>query len=122
MKAEEKARRSAFSSVVMKAYDQNDYLIYYGEINKTFSKLNDNNVPANAILFVMAISLIIPFFGRTAVSWIIDVDTVGATIAYCYTSAAAFFLASKENNLLIKITGLIGAVISIVFNLFLLKL
>ena len=87
---------------------------------KSFAKLNENNVPANAIFFIMAISLLIPFFGRTAIGWIIDVNTVGATIAYMYTSAAAFFLARKAHNFPAKVTGLLGVIISISFNLFLL--
>ena len=85
-----------------------------------FAKLNENNTPANVIFFIMLISLPIPFFGRTAIGWIIDVNTVGATIAYAYTSAAAFVVARKENNRLIKITGGLGILMALIFNLYLL--
>jgi amino acid transporter len=58
--------------------------------------IDRNNTPRNAIIALMAVSVIIPFFGRTAISWIVDVTTVGAAIAYAYTSAAAFFTAKNE--------------------------
>ena len=85
---------------------------------KTFSKLNNLGTPKNAVLFIILISLPIPFLGRTAISWIIDVNTIGATIAYGYTSAVAFILARRNNYLPVKITGAIGAIISLIFFLY----
>ena len=81
-------------------------------------RLNGRQVPQNAILFIMAVSVLLPFFGRTAISWIVDVTTVGATIAYAYTSAAALRSARREGNRLVKATGLIGLIISLVFVLY----
>ena len=52
-----------------------------------FAKRNRHGAPENAILVILAVSLVMPFFGRTAISWIVDVTTVGAAIAYAYTSA-----------------------------------
>ena len=83
-----------------------------------FGKLNENRVPRNAIAFVTGISMLLPFFGRTAISWIVDVTTVGATIAYAYTSAAALKEARREGNALAKATGMAGVVISLVFMLY----
>ena len=80
-----------------------------------FGKLNSSAIPQNAIAFLMCISLFIPFLGRTAIGWIVDVNTVGATIAYAYTSACAIHLANEEKNKKIKITGVIGIVMSIIF-------
>ncbi|MBR1741895.1 MAG: amino acid permease, partial [Lachnospiraceae bacterium] len=80
-----------------------------------FAGLNADGSPQNALLFLMVISLPIPFFGRTAIGWIIDVNTVGATVAYAYTSAAAFANAREEKNRKIQITGVIGVVMSVVF-------
>lgn len=85
---------------------------------KFFGKLNENHTPKNAILFVMLLSLPIPFLGRTAISWIVDVNTIGATIAYAYTSAVAFAKARKAKNLKAELTGLIGCVISVIFFLY----
>ena len=80
-----------------------------------FGKLNGSRTPSNAILFILLLSLPIPFFGRTAISWIIDVSTIGATIAYAYTSVIAFLAARQENNRLVEITGVVGAAVSVLF-------
>ena len=61
-------------------------------------EISRSSTPRNAILSIMLISLIIPFFGRTATSWIIDVTTVGAAIAYAYTSAATFKTARQNGD------------------------
>ena len=83
-------------------------------------RLDRNGSPRNAILFVVGISLVIPFFGRTVIGWPVDVSSIGAAVAYCCTSAAAFKFACKKRDALTKATGLAGAVMSIVFCLLLL--
>lgn len=70
--------------------------------------------PANAILFVMIISLIAPFFGRNTLVWIVDMSSVGAAIGYGYTSAAAFKFALKDKKYGIMITGVLGTIFAIV--------
>ncbi|MBQ7563313.1 MAG: amino acid permease [Lachnospiraceae bacterium] len=80
-----------------------------------FGKLNADASPQNAILFLMGISLVIPFLGRTAIGWIIDVNTVGATIAYGYTSGDALYHAKQEGNEKVKLTGIIGLAMSVFF-------
>ncbi len=89
-------------------------------ISKWFAKLNENGVPGNAILFMMIISISVPFVGRNMISWVVDATTVGATIVYGYTSACAYITAKKESRRLFKITGVVGVIISAVFALFLL--
>lgn len=84
-----------------------------------FGRLNDNGVPRNAVLFIMALSCLIPFFGRTAVAWIVDVTTIGATIVYGYTCYTAYLCAKRENSLTYKITGLTGMVVAILFSVYL---
>lgn len=85
---------------------------------KWFKKTNRDGNPVNAIIFIMAISAIIPFFGRTAISWIIDVTTVGATIIYTYTSAAALKAARQNKNTLVTVTGILGIAFSLMFALY----
>ena len=85
---------------------------------KWFGKLSNFHTPKNAIIFIMLLSLPIPFLGRTAISWIIDVNTIGATIAYAYTSAVAFKQARIENNFKAKVTGLLGCIISVIFFMY----
>ncbi len=74
-------------------------------------------VPRNAILCILAVSAIFPFFGRTAISWIVDVTTVGATICYALASASAWKTAGQENNRKYEIFGMIGMVVSVLFAL-----
>lgn len=68
--------------------------------------------PKNAILFVMCVSIIAPFFGRTVLGWIVDMSSVGAAIGYGYTSGAAFCYAKKQGDKKIMLTGLIGMLIA----------
>lgn len=78
------------------------------------------NTPKNAILFTMAIALVAPFFGRTALNWIVDMSSTGAAIGYGYTSLAALKEAAKEKDTKVMITGAIGAVFSVIFLVLLL--
>ena len=72
-------------------------------------------VPRNAILSILIVSSIFPFFGRTAISWIVDVTTVGATIAYALASASAWKTAERENDKKYMAFGLIGMIVSVLF-------
>ena len=85
-----------------------------------FGRLSKSGSPKNAILFITAVSLVIPFFGRTAIGWIVDVTTIGATIAYGYASIAAFKRAKADGKKLIMVTGIIGLVMSAAFSVYLL--
>ncbi|MGX8702894.1 MAG: amino acid permease, partial [bacterium] len=78
---------------------------------------DENHVPRRAILIILCISVVMPFFGRTAISWIVDVTTVGATIAYAFASAAAWKTARKEKNRFQMVLGIAGLVISLIFAL-----
>ena len=80
-------------------------------------ELDNNCVPRRAILCILCISIILPFFGRTAISWIVDVTTVGAVIAYAFASASAWKQAKREQNRLFTVLGIVGMVISLLFAL-----
>ena len=77
-------------------------LIYALSVDEVFphwqwlGKLDGNGSPRNAILLVVGVSLVIPFFGRTVIGWPVEVSSIGAAVAYCVTSAAAFKLAKKN--------------------------
>lgn len=43
---------------------------------------NGQGIPDRAIFLTAAVSVFIPFLGRTAIGWIVDVTTLGATIIY----------------------------------------
>ena len=83
-----------------------------------FSRLNDNHIPQNALLALTGISVLIPFLGRTAIGWIVDVTTFGAIIAYAYTSSAAAIEAKYENNGKVIFTGILGFIISVIIFLY----
>jgi len=86
-----------------------------------FGKLHpEHKTPKNAILFVMCISIIAPFFGRTALGWIVDMSSLGAAIGYGYTSLAAIKYAKQEGEKGIQVTGVIGAIMALMFCILLL--
>lgn len=83
--------------------------VWFGKLHPVYK------TPVNAIVFIMCIALIAPFFGRTALGWIVDMSSLGAAIGYGYTSAAAFKIAKTEHDTSIMITGLIGLVMGFAF-------
>ncbi len=89
-----------------------------GMLPKWFGWVNEDHSPQNALIFLTVISLFIPFLGRTALGWIVDVSTIGATIAYAYTSATAIVDSRRNNNRFIMVTGIIGTVMSLFFFLY----
>ncbi len=89
-----------------------------GMMPEKLGSLDKNGVPRYAIMAIMAVSVFIPLFGRTAVGWIVDVTTVGAAIVYAYVSACAMKKAHNESNALVTATGLIGLLISLIFLLY----
>ncbi len=76
--------------------------------------------PRNAIIFVMVCSMVAPFFGRTALNWIVDMSAIGGAIGYGYTSAAAMLQARKENRPWLVASGAVGVLLSIFFCVILL--
>ncbi len=69
---------------------------------------------------IAAVSAVIPFVGRTAIGWIVDVTTIGATLIYGFVSAAAFKTAKNRRDKVEKWTGLIGLGLMIAFGLYIL--
>jgi len=80
-------------------------------------QLDESCVPRRAIFCIFGISALLPFFGRTAISWIVDVTTIGATIAYTFTSASAWKAARGEENSPFKVAGIAGIGVSVTFAL-----
>src|SRR5690625_2215785 len=60
-------------------------------IPRVFQRVHPRfGTPHYGLLFVLAVSFIAPWFGRTALSWIVDMASIGFTFAFLYTSACAF--------------------------------
>lgn len=55
--------------------------------------------PKAAILFLMIISLIAPWFGRQVLAWIVDMTSVGGAIAFCYTTISASVIAKRAGDI-----------------------
>ena len=87
---------------------------WFGRLHKEYK------TPRNAILFMMGISVIAPFFGRTALGWIVDMSSLGAAVGYGYTSAAAWKAAVREKKKGIMATGIIGCILAVLFVVLLL--
>ena len=80
-------------------------------IPANFNRLNSRGVPHKAIDFIISISCIIPFVGRTAIGWIVDITTIGTILVYCFVAAAIIKLGTREDNKPMKILGIAGIVI-----------
>ena len=81
--------------------------------------LSKDGTPRNAIIFICAVSIIIPFFGRAVINWTVDLLSINASIVYGYVSACAYMTARNENDLRRKIFGIIGVVLAVTFAFFL---
>ena len=75
-----------------------------------FGELNDKNIPARAVLLITVFSIFMPFVGRTAIGWIVDVTTIGTIMVYLFVSAVAVKDSRIEYDALERITGIAGFV------------
>lgn len=62
-------------------------------IPASFSKLHPKyKTPYIGIIFTVVVSAFAPWFGREALLWVVDMSSIGVTIAYFYTCYTAFTL------------------------------
>lgn len=86
-----------------------------GMLPAVFARIGKSQMPENAVLCVMAVSVSAVFLGYTSIGWIVDYASVGAVIGFGYTSAAAYRCAREEENGMVKSCGMLGMVSSVVF-------
>ena len=86
-----------------------------GSASKKLQILNKKHVPAKAVYFIVSVSLLIPFLGRTAIGWIVDVTTLGSTIIYGIASYAVFVDARRNHGRLEEATGFFGFILMVGF-------
>ncbi|MCE5038497.1 APC family permease [Staphylococcus auricularis] len=97
-----------------------------GIVPKVFSKTHPKyKTPYVAIIFLVSLTLIAPWLGRTALTWIVDMSSTGVSIAYFVTCLAAMKLfsydkASATYSPVYKTFGILGAIVSFIFLLLLL--
>ena len=60
-------------------------------IPQAFARLHPRyKTPYVGIIFIGAVCLITPWFGRAALTWVVDMSSIGVTVAYLYTCLCAF--------------------------------
>ena len=81
-----------------------------------FGKLDPkHHVPRNAIIFMMALAIVAPFFGREVLGWLVDMTAVGADMGFTYTTAAAFVLAKRAGDKKQMVVSAFGCSFAIFF-------
>ena len=89
-------------------------------ISKSFSKLDSkHHVPRTAIIFMMTLAIIAPFFGREVLGWLVDMTSVGAGMGFTYTCASALKIAKREGDKDQVIISAIGLAFAAFFMLLL---
>lgn len=89
----------------------------YRVIPTIFTNKNKFGEAKYIIMFITIISLIAPWFGRKVLTWIVDMSSIGATIAYGYV---CYIMFRKSRLYKEKFIGLVGLMISCIFALLLL--
>ncbi|MBU5465314.1 APC family permease [Virgibacillus sp. MSJ-26] len=60
---------------------------------EVFSKLHPKyKTPYVSVIFTVVLSMFAPWFGREALMWVVDMSSIGVTIAYLYTCYTAYSL------------------------------
>ncbi|MDO4923948.1 MAG: APC family permease, partial [Peptococcaceae bacterium] len=81
-----------------------------------FGKLDPkHHVPRNAIIFMMALAIVAPFFGRQVLGWLVDMTAVGADMGFTYTTAAAFVMAKRAGDKKQMIISALGVCFAVFF-------
>lgn len=75
------------------------------------------HIPNWVMYFIGLFAMTVPFFGRTALLWFVDLASVGASIAYSMTCLCAFKIAETAMS---KLMSIMGMLVSVAFLLFLL--
>ena len=91
-----------------------------GEAPSELAILNERGVPSIAVIVIGFLSFFIPFLGRTAIGWIVDVTTLGATMIYGLISYAVYLHAKENDHQFEQKTGIIGMALMTIFILLLL--
>ncbi len=52
--------------------------------------------PFKSVLFTLALCLVVPWFGRAALGWIVDMSAIGTALAYLFTNLTAYKYLSQN--------------------------
>jgi amino acid transporter len=81
----------------------------FGELHPEYG------TPDKATYFLLIISLVCPWFGRSVLVWIVDMTCVGAAVGFTYTCATATMMSKKEGLTGQMVISAIGTVLSAFF-------
>lgn len=80
-----------------------------------------HNTPVAAMVFVLLFCAVTPFFGRAALSWIVDMTSAGVTVAYFYTCLCAYQAVKRSDRATTRLYGaklaiaITGCVLAVIF-------
>lgn len=64
-----------------------------------FSRIHPKTAaPRMSIIFTILVAMIAPWFGRSALLWVVDMSSIGVSIAYFYTCFAAYKMFSWNES------------------------
>ena len=86
-----------------------------GVLPKFFAAKNKAGNNYWVVIFIAASGSIVPFIGRVAIGWIVDVNTFGGAIVFAFTAAAAAKYARQEKQWPVFVVGLISIIASAAF-------
>ena len=89
-----------------------------GFFPRSLAVLGRNATPVRAVWALVAVSCFVPFVGRTAIGWIVDVTTIGASVAYAYVSWCTFASARHAGRPFFAATGIAGIAASFAFAVY----
>lgn len=98
------ASRVMYSMARMEALPE-----WFGQLDEKYC------TPKHGILFVAALALLAPWFGREVLGWIVDMTSVGGSIAFCITCLSTIVFALKGRDLFYSVAGVLGTVFSLFF-------
>ena len=88
-----------------------------GVVPKFLAKENKNGNAVGLIITEVVLTIIMLFFGRVLIGWIVDVNNICGMIIYTYISVIVIYQAIKDRNNKAKTFGIIGLCISGAFIL-----
>ena len=88
-----------------------------GIFPKGFAYVNKRDIPVNVRIFILAITLLAFFLGKSAISFIIDVNNFCGVVVYAYVSAAALAMGRWKRQRVPFVCGIIGVISAIIFGI-----
>ena len=85
-----------------------------GALSRRLAHLHpSHHTPTAAMSIVLAVTLVVPFLGRNVLSWVTDLMSLGALIAYLFTSRATMQQAARRNDQLMRTMGMAGMALAV---------